>query len=131
MVGRALLKPTLAPPTVPIDTPGAFTIRIFANPTIIDNDSANFEVTYQNLSSQIVRFDAKFLIEDPQGQVRIDQEQSVEIPPGGSTIIFWDSGDLLTLSNMPGNWTATFQAFDRFDRIFTAQETSIIFPVTL
>ena len=130
IVGRLLLKPAAPPAPEPIE-PEFFPVRILADPTIVDNDSATFEVTYVNSTNEIQRFDAKFLIKDPENSTRVDREQLVEIPPNGQVVVFWDSGDLLTLRNLPGNWTALFQAFDRFQRDFTAQEQEIVFPVTL
>lgn len=125
---KAQAQPVIPPPQI---APEFFPVRILVDPDIVDNDTAQFQVTYVNNTNTEQRFDAKFLIEDPDGTVRVDREELVTIPPNGQVVIFWDSGDLLTLNNLAGNWTAIFQAFDRFGRDFSAQDQEIVFPVTL
>lgn len=124
-------RPIMVVPPPPEISPILFPVRILVDPTIVDNDSATFQVNYVNQSNTRVRFDAVFEVFDPQNEMRIEQDQTIEIEPQGEVIVFWNTGDLLSLSNMPGRWKASFNAFDRFTREFLAQEVEIFIPVSL
>ena len=76
-----------------------------------------------------MRVEATFEIFDPDNGKVINQTKSITIEPGTSTKIFWDSGDLTTVSNLQGDFTAVFTADERgsFDPL--SRPVTIIFPV--
>lgn len=106
-----------------------FPINVILEPSIIDNDSARFEVTYINTSSENLRFQAEFSVDDPEGVQRVFEEQTLRLAPGARAVVFWETGDLLTLKDLDGNWVANFETFDRFRRMNLSQSQPVVLPV--
>ncbi len=104
-------------------------IDIVVDPIQIDSDKWQFEAEYFNRDIQSLRVEVNFEIFDTQNGKVLSQTKSLTIEPGASTKIFWDSGDLSTVSNLQGDFTAVFTADERgsFDPL--SRPVTIIFPV--
>lgn len=104
-------------------------IDIRIDPLQIDSDKWQFEAVYFNRGTQSLRVEANFEIFDPDNGRVINQTKSIVIEPGASTVIFWDSGDLTTVSNLQGDFTAVFTAEERGTFEPLSRPETIIFPV--
>ena len=85
---------------------------------------------YINNTDSDLRFNAEFSVDDPEGVQRVFKEQTVRLPRRGQAVVFWETGDLLTLRNLDGNWVANFDTFDLFRRINLSQTSPVVFPVS-
>ena len=107
------------------------TIDVRVDPIQIDSDEWQFEGTYFNRSNRSVRVEAKFEIHDPDNKKVVSQNKSITIEPSSEFKIFWNSGELTTVSNLVGDFTAVFTTEERGNFQPLSRPQVVIFPVAL
>jgi len=104
-------------------------INVSVQPVQIDADRWQFEADYFNRSNMQLKLDVVFEVTDPQGLRVFAQRKAITINPGSTIQVFWDTGNLTSLSLLTGDFIAIFTTEERgtFDSL--SRPETVIFPV--
>lgn len=117
------------PEPIVLLTPVEDFVDVNVDPLQIDPDRWSFEVEYRNRSDMRLRLDAIFEVRDLQGATVFTQRKSLNINPGSTFQIFWDTGNLTAIQNVTGDFFAIFTTEERGTLDPLSRPETIIFPV--
>ena len=126
---RRQAEAEVPPEPIVAATPQEDFIDLRVDPVQIDPDRWSFEADYFNRSNMALRLDAIFEVRDSQGATVFTQRKSLNINPGSTIQIFWDTGDLTTIQNDIGDFVAIFSTEERGTLDSLSRPETVIFPV--